>query len=107
VPLSQSAATRPAAPQPTATASVGTGPVDIAIDTGTGFVYVADFASAAVSVLNGAKCNAHTTKGCTKPAPQQPVGSLPEVPAISQNTNTIYTMTGYGAGAMSIFKGSP
>jgi DNA-binding beta-propeller fold protein YncE len=49
----------------------GRSPVAVTVDTSTGFVYVTDFASAAVSVLNGSRCNAETATGCEAAAREQ------------------------------------
>jgi DNA-binding beta-propeller fold protein YncE len=79
-------------------------PQAVTVDPGTGFVYVADFASAAVSVLNGSRCNAETTAGCKAAADQQPVGSGPQGIALNQHTHTVYVADVYLQGSMSIFR---
>jgi DNA-binding beta-propeller fold protein YncE len=82
---------------------VGRSPVGVTLDAATGFVYVADFSSAAVSVLNGARCNADTTAGCEAAAREQPVGSGPQGITLNQRTHTVYVADAYQPGFMSIF----
>jgi DNA-binding beta-propeller fold protein YncE len=81
----------------------GRAPLAIAVDTSTGFVYVADFASAAVSVLNGSRCNAETAAGCAAVAREQPVGSGPQGLAVNPRTRTVYVADVYLPGFLSIF----
>ena len=81
---------------------VGRGPYGIAVDTRTSTIYVADFLSAAVSVLNGSRCNAEMTTGCRAGLPQQAVGSGPQSLAVNQRTNTVYVTLSPG---ISIFRG--
>jgi DNA-binding beta-propeller fold protein YncE len=82
----------------------GRSPLAVTMDPGTGFVYVADFDSAAVSVLNGSRCNAETTAGCNAAARQQPIGSGPQGIALNQRTHTIYVADFYLQGSISIFR---
>jgi DNA-binding beta-propeller fold protein YncE len=82
----------------------GRSPVAVTVDTSTGFVYVADFASAAVSVLNGSRCNAENTAGCEAAPREQPVGSGPQDIALNQRTHTVYVTSVYLPGFMSIFR---
>ena len=87
--------------------TVDRGPIDVAVDTVTDTVYIADVTSAAVSVLDGAACNAHRSSGCHRPVPEQAVGSGPDVVAVNPATDTVYVGQGPGVGTMSIFKGRP
>jgi DNA-binding beta-propeller fold protein YncE len=87
------------------TVDVGRGPQFVTVDTGTDTVYVGDFRSDGVSVLDGATCNAEVTRGCGRPAPEQPVGLLPIGVAVNQATNTVYTMNLGPPPSMSIFVG--
>lgn len=87
------------------TVAIGRSPLTVAVDTVTDSVYVSDFSSAGVSVVDGATCNADVTSGCGRPAPEQAVGSQPFGLAVNQLTNTVYT-TDSGA-ALSIFRGRP
>ena len=78
-----------------------------AVNTSTNRIYVTNYASATVSIIDGSTCNAETTSGCNRPAPQQAVGSSPLGLAVNDSTNTVYALTQLGLGAMSIFGGSP
>ena len=78
-----------------------------AVNTSTNRIYVTNYASATVSIIDGSTCNAETTSGCNRPAPQQAVGSSPLGLAVNDGTNTVYALTQLGLGAMSIFGGSP
>ena len=78
-----------------------------AVDTSTNRIYVTNYSSASVSVIDGSTCNATATSGCAQEAAQQAVGSQPLGLAINDNTNTVYALTQLGAGAMSIFAGAP
>ena len=46
------------------TMATGLAPLLIAADTRTGILYINDFTSAAVTILNGSRCNASVTSGC-------------------------------------------
>lgn len=92
---------------PAATATVGVGPFDVEINNRTGFLYIPDFFSAEVSEINGSDCNATQTKGCANQIREQPVGSLPNVVAVNDRTNTVYSMNNYGPDSMSVFAGAP
>jgi DNA-binding beta-propeller fold protein YncE len=78
-----------------------------AVDTSTDRIYVTNYASATVSIIDGSTCNAETTTGCAHAAPQEAVGSSPFGLAVNDSTNTVYALTQLGLGAMSIFGGSP
>jgi DNA-binding beta-propeller fold protein YncE len=88
------------------TVGVGRSPLLVAVNARTDVIYVTDFSSAGVSVLDGSTCNATVTAGCSTPAPERAVGSQPFGIAVNQYSNTIYAMTLFGAGPMSIFRGS-
>ena len=81
----------------------GRSPLAVTLDATTGFVYVADFSSAAVSVLNGSRCNAETAAGCGAAAREQPVGSGPQGITLNPRTHTVYVADLYQPGFMSIF----
>jgi DNA-binding beta-propeller fold protein YncE len=68
-------------------------------------IYVADYSSAAVSVVNGASCNAEVVEGCGQAAPEQAVGSQPDGLVVAQSTGTVYAMNSPQSGSMSIFGG--
>ena len=89
---------------PFPTAPTGRAPQFVSLDISTGFVYVADSASAAVSVLNGSRCNAETAAGCEAAAREQAVGSGPQGIALNQRTHTVYVAGVYLPGFISIFR---
>ena len=88
------------------TVAVGHAPGLVAVDTSTDTVYVNDQTSAAVSVVNGSRCNAVTTRGCSRPAREQAVGSAPAGLSINQRTNTVYVTQVFQSGSLSIFGGA-
>ena len=79
-------------------------PLQIAMNTRTDILYVTDFGSAAVTILNGARCNATVTNGCGAAPGKQAVGSQPFGLAINPRTNTIYVTQLFQAGSLSVFK---
>jgi DNA-binding beta-propeller fold protein YncE len=89
------------------TAPVGRSPGVIVVDTGTDIIYTADEFSAAVSVLNGAKCRAGMTRGCRRAVTTQPVGSTPIGLSVNQGARTVYVTDLFQAGSMSIFRSHP
>jgi DNA-binding beta-propeller fold protein YncE len=88
-----------------ATVAVGRAPLLAAINTTTDQIYVSDYASAAVSIIDGSTCNAEITTGCPRPAALQAVGSQPYGLVVNDSTNTVYAFTTLGLGATSIFGG--
>ena len=84
------------------TMAAGRSPLLAAVDTVTGLVYVTDFSSAGVTVLDGSRCNASVTSGCGGPLREQPVGSQPFGLAINPSTGTVYVGNTFQAGSMSI-----
>jgi DNA-binding beta-propeller fold protein YncE len=86
------------------TVGVGRSPISIAVDTRTGTIYVTDFSSTAVSVINGSKCRAATPSGCRQPARLQAVGSQPLGVSVNQGTSTVYVTQLFQSGSMSIFR---
>jgi DNA-binding beta-propeller fold protein YncE len=89
------------------TAPVGRSPGVIVVDTRTDIIYAADENSAAVSVLNGAKCQAGMTHGCRRAVTTQAVGSIPIGLSVNQRTRTVYVTHVFQAGSMSIFRSRP
>ena len=51
-------------------------------------------------------CNAERTRVCAGAVREQPVGSNPNVVAVSTRTNTVYSMDSYGSGTMAVFAGA-
>jgi DNA-binding beta-propeller fold protein YncE len=86
------------------TVTVGRSPISVAVDTRTGAVYVTDFSSAAVSVINGSTCKAGVTKGCPRTARLQAAGSQPLGVSVNQLTGTVYVTQLFQAGSMSILR---
>jgi DNA-binding beta-propeller fold protein YncE len=84
------------------TMAAGRSPLLAVVDTGTGIVYVTDFSSAGVSILDGSRCNASVTSGCGAPLREQAAGSQPFGLAINQQANTVYVTDIFQAGSMSI-----
>jgi DNA-binding beta-propeller fold protein YncE len=80
-----------------ATIKIGKGPAGVAVDQRTDTVYAATVApngAEAVSVINGATCNAMTTSGCRRKPPAVTVGTgsanYNVAIAIDQATGTLY-----------------
>jgi DNA-binding beta-propeller fold protein YncE len=84
------------------TMATGRSPLLAAVDAATGTIYVTDFSSAGVTVLDGSRCNASVTSGCEAPQCEQAVGSQPFGLAVSQQANTVYVTEVFQAGSISI-----
>jgi DNA-binding beta-propeller fold protein YncE len=93
-------------PRHHATITVGRSPISVTVDTRTSTVYVTDFSSAAISVVNGTTCRAGMTSGCRRPARLQPARSQPLGLSVNQATSTVYVTQLFQAGSMSIFRAS-
>ena len=87
------------------TVQVGRSPLLVALDTNSHKVFVGDYSSAAVSVVDAATCRAADTSGCRKPAAEEAVGSQPFGLTVDPATDTVYTADLLGVGSLSIFKG--
>ncbi len=83
----------------------GAGARGIAVDEQTNTVYVADTAADAVSVIDGATCNATVHSGCGQRAPMAPVGVSPRRIAIDETNDTIY-VTNAGSNTVSVIDGA-
>jgi DNA-binding beta-propeller fold protein YncE len=81
-------------------AGIGRSGLLAAIDTVTHLVYVSDYSSAAVSVIDGKACAATKTGGCTREAPLRAVPSNPFGIAVDHGVHTVYVATFSGALAM-------
>jgi DNA-binding beta-propeller fold protein YncE len=84
---------------------VGRSPIAAVVDAVTNTVYVSDFSSADVSIVNGSRCDAEITSGCDVPAPEQATGSWPWGIAVNEDTNTVYSTNIWAPGSLSIFPG--
>jgi DNA-binding beta-propeller fold protein YncE len=86
-------------------AATGISPVFIVADTRTDTLYVTDFSSASVTILDGSRCNAETTAGC-RAGRNQAVGSGPGGMAVNPRTGIVYVANAYRAGSLSVFAAS-
>jgi hypothetical protein len=68
-------------------------------------LYVADFSDAAITVLNGSRCNASIIAGCGASSPELAVGSQPLSLAVNEHTGTVYVVNFFQAGSLSILAG--
>jgi DNA-binding beta-propeller fold protein YncE len=84
------------------TMATGVAPQLAAVDAATGIIYVTDFGSAGVTVLDGSRCNATVTSGCGAALHEQPVGSEPAGLAVSPQTSTVYVADTFQAGSVSV-----
>jgi DNA-binding beta-propeller fold protein YncE len=89
------------------TMATGVAPQLAAINTATGIIYVTDFGSAGVTVLDGSRCNATVTSGCGAPLHEQAVGSEPAGLAVSPQTSTVYVADMFQAGSVSVLATDP
>jgi YVTN family beta-propeller protein len=69
---------------------VGNSPVPVGVNQATDTIYVGNNADSAVSVINGASCNAHTTSGCGQAPPTVTVADSPYGLAVDPHTDTVY-----------------
>lgn len=72
------------------TVQVGNGPFGLAVDQATDTVYVANYNSNTVSVIDGATCNAENTSGCNETPPAVMVGSGPVALDVNEQTDSVY-----------------
>ena len=87
------------------TLPTGNSPLLIAVDTRTGIVYVTNFSSASVTILDAARCNATTSPAAAvRPPASRPVGSQPTGLAINPRTRTVYVANLFQSGSLSIFR---
>jgi DNA-binding beta-propeller fold protein YncE len=79
-----------------ATVGVGKNPLDAVLDPSTDTIYVVN-GSGSVSVLNGARCNATVTRGCTRATTTISTGGFTVAGAIDPVTRTLYLANLKGA----------
>ena len=87
------------------TITVGSGPVDDAVDQRTDTVYVTNLGSNTVSVIDGDTCNAHNHSGCHRTPPTITVGNIPDGVAIDEATHTVY-VANVGDNTVSVINGA-
>jgi DNA-binding beta-propeller fold protein YncE len=85
----------------TARAVAGKGPFVAALDERTDTVYVVNQFGNTVSVVDGATCNAHVTRGCGKPLATVKAGKIPVGIAVNPATRTVY-VANLGGGSVSV-----
>jgi DNA-binding beta-propeller fold protein YncE len=83
------------------TVAVGIRPQFLAVDERTHTIYVANVGSNSISVIDGRRCNATTTRGCRRPGVDIPVGPGPFTLALNGATRSLY-VTVLGAPTVSI-----
>jgi DNA-binding beta-propeller fold protein YncE len=83
---------------------VGISPVNIVLDARTGLLYVSDFSSASVSVLNGLRCNAEVITGCATASHERGVGSLPFALAVMPRTGAVYVTSLFRPGSLLVLQ---
>jgi DNA-binding beta-propeller fold protein YncE len=87
--------------------ATGVAPQLAAVDPATGIIYVTDFGSAGVTVLDGSRCNATVTSGCGAPLRELAVGSEPAGLAVSPQASTVYVADTFQAGSVSVLATDP
>ena len=87
------------------TITVGSGPVDDAVDQRTDTVYVTNLGSNTISVIDGDTCNAHNHSGCHRTPPTISVGNFPDGVAIDEATHTVY-VANVGDNTVSVINGA-
>ncbi len=86
------------------TMATGRSPLLAAVNVRTGALYIAAFSSAAVTILDGSRCNAIVTSGCGQAPREQAVGSEPGDVSINPDSHTVYVTSTFQAGAISILR---
>jgi len=78
------------------TATVGSAPSGVAVDTASHTVYVANQGDNTVSVLDASQCSASDTAGCASPSATVHVGDGPTGVAVDQVTDSVYVANNSG-----------
>lgn len=86
---------------------VGRSPGNVAIDASNDRVYVTNFASASISVLDGSRCGADRPNGCAKSVRDQPVGSVPQGLVVDPTAQSVYATNLISPPSLSIFDTAP
>ena len=71
--------------------TIGRTPWYIGLNSASDYLYISDFGSAAVSVIDGNRCNARTTNHCPKTAPMIATEGGPDTLTVDPQNNTVYT----------------
>jgi len=85
------------------TMATGNSPLLAVLDPANGLLYVTDFSSAEVTVLNTARCNARVTAGCGAPLRHQAVESQPWGIAVNPANHTVYVGQLQAPGSTAVF----
>lgn len=86
------------------TATVGSRPVAVAVDSVTGTIYVADAGSGTLSVLAASRCNGLATTSCT-PVATATIGGSPDAVAVDEVTGAVY-IADPSTGTLSVIDGA-
>jgi DNA-binding beta-propeller fold protein YncE len=76
--------------QTAATAPVGFGPLDLAIDQARNRIWVENTQDTSISIVDGAVCDGEHEAGCARPWPKLSVLDYPSGVAFADNTDTAY-----------------
>jgi YVTN family beta-propeller protein len=87
------------------TFNVGNYAQDLRVNQATDTIYVVNTGDNTVSVVNGARCNAHDSSGCGQTPALVRVGSEPFALGINEKTNTIYVANN-GENTVSVIDGA-
>jgi YVTN family beta-propeller protein len=90
-------------PLPAMAGAYDAGGVDV--DTATDTVYYTSQSENDVTVLDGSRCNAEQTHGCTRYAPTTTTGNGASFTAVNQRTDTVY-VTNQEDGTVSVINGA-
>jgi DNA-binding beta-propeller fold protein YncE len=86
-------------------AAVPAGAGAVAVNPRTNTVYVLDYFSSTLSVIDGRRCRAGATSGCGHPVATVKVGRHPWRTTVDPATGTVY-VTNFGAGTVSVINGA-
>jgi DNA-binding beta-propeller fold protein YncE len=73
-----------------ATDTVGPSPNQLAVDSATDTIYVANLGDQTLALINGATCNGRVSTDCAQTPPTVPVEGLPFGVAVDQRADTVY-----------------
>jgi DNA-binding beta-propeller fold protein YncE len=82
--------------------AAGVSPLQAALDKNAGALYVTDFASAQLTIINTTHCNAADSHGCATASRETTVGSEPFGVIVDQRNRTVYVTDLFQAGGMSV-----